>query len=49
MRAGGSLPLPIIHIYQHSSKILKSSKFTQKMAKIISNGEKVDTKIRRGC
>ena len=48
MRAGGSLPLPIIYIYQHSSKILKS-KFTQIMAKIISNGEKVDTKIRRGC
>ena len=48
MRVSISLALFIIHIYQHSSKFLKS-KFSQIMAKIINNGEKVGTKIDVGA
>ena len=50
MQVGGPLPLPIS--YTHLSAQLKDFKiikFTQIMAKIISNGEKVGTKIRHGC
>ena len=47
MQAGGSLPLPIIHI-SAQSKVFKS-KCSQMMTKIINNGENVGCKIRCSC